>query len=73
MNKSLAMVLLGICVYEAVPFGWLFVMWATVSALPVLLFALVYFSLVEGLRFGGHLVLMGWSRLKSAFRDKDKE
>lgn len=73
MNRSFTMALIGIFVYEVVPFGWLFVLWAIVAALPVLFFALVYLSLVAAFQFGGRLVLVSWSRLKSVFRDKDKE
>lgn len=73
MNRSAAMIPLGAGLYEVVPFGWLFVPWAAVSVLPMVLFSLVYLSLVEGLRHGGRLVVVNWSRLKSALRDKKKE
>jgi hypothetical protein len=73
MSKSFTMALVGIFVYEAVPFGWLFVLWAIVATLPVLLVAAVYLAVLGGVQVAGKLVLASWSRLKSRFRDKHKE
>ena len=73
MTRSTALFLVACLVAEVVPFGWLFVAWAIVAAIPVLAFGLLYLPIAAMVHHGGRWVTEGPSRMCNSLNQNRKE
>lgn len=62
MSRSTTLFLLACLVAEVVPFGWLFVAWAIIAAVPVLAVGLLYLPIAATIHYGGRWV-SEWSSM----------
>lgn len=73
MTRSTTLFLLACLVAEVVPFGWLFVAWAIIAAIPVLAFGLVYLPTAATVHYGGRWLTEFSSRMRKSLNRNRKE